>query len=110
MACKSFPCVISKLFDGRISVKVAYNKEVIDFFKGLSNRMWSPEKKEWLFQGQALDQIMNELVRREYKVVIREYQPMVHIIETRGSHSEIQGDYDPIVAKIMEQVANSQWN
>ena len=110
MACKSFPAVISKLFDGRISVKVAYSKEVIDFFKGLNNRMWAPEKKEWIFQGQALDQIMNELVRREYKVIVREYQPMVHIMENRGSHSEFQSDYDPAIAAIMDQVANSQWD
>ena len=101
--------IISKLYDGRISVCIPWDQQTIDFFKTISVRRWCSETKEWSFAGENLEIIKNELSKK-YKVVIREYRPVIHIFETEGSHAEIQAEYDPMVANLIEDIPNWQWD
>ena len=101
--------IISKLFDTRISVSVPWDRELVDYFKTIKQRMWDSESKEWSFPGHALDSIAKRLAEK-YQVVVREFKPIIHVIETCGTHSEIRGEYDPTIYKLIEDVPNTTWD
>ena len=101
--------IVSKLFDTRISVSVPWDRELVDYFKTIKQRRWDSESKEWSFPGHALDSI-SKVLAEKYQVVVREFKPIIHIVETSGTHSEIRGEYDPSIYKLINDVPNTTWD
>ena len=101
--------VISKQPGNRISLAVPWNEEVIRYFKTIDQRKWCKDNKEWSFPSTSLESIKSRL-EQIYKVVVRENQPSVHILELKGSHSEVSSEYDPDIMRIIEEVPLTYWD
>ena len=109
MSSKMNSAIISKQCGERISVLVPWDKEVVEFFKTLNQRKWCPDKKEWSFPVMYLDSI-HKMLSEKYQVVVREYKPIIHVVEHKGTHSEVKGEYDPTIFKLIEEVPNTTWD
>jgi hypothetical protein len=101
--------VISKQPNNRISVSVPWDKDVIEYFHTIEQRKWCKDNKEWSFPSVNLENIHNKLSLK-YKIVIRDNQPIVHILQRKGSHSEVTCEYDPAIIKIINDVPQTHWD
>ena len=107
---KDNTAVISRIEGDRISVKVPYDEVTINYFKTIMGRRYNQDLREWNFPGENFDSIHSRLRLSYDPVCVREYQPMVHIIEDVAGYAEVRNEFDPDINKLQREFPNTHWD
>ena len=104
--------IIQKVSSQRISVSInAKNgsfEEMLKIFRNIDKRFWDSQKKLWLFPASQLDYISKSLKEIGLTVIVKDFTPIVVIMET-DEYTYVKSEFSPIIFEMLKQIKDSKW-